>query len=175
MQLEMLYIARHAPAEEFHPAHPGQDAPRRLTASGERLATTVFNALHERGFTPEHIYTSPFARTFRTAELAREAFHLRQPVESVAGLAPAGNRDDVRALLLNSPYRTAMMVGHEPAVSQWVSELCSRSGSIAQYFERAGVTLVRVYELGGHLRGELVFHAPPSLFAGADELEPDGP
>ncbi len=165
MQLQLLYIARHAPAEEFNPQAPGQDAPRRLTATGETLAHRVFSSLKKLGHVPEHIYSSPYIRTARTAEIARQELGIRTPVEMLTALAPGNNRDDVRATLLECPYRSAMIVGHEPDVSSWISDLCLRSGNLAQFFERAGVSLVRVYELRGGIRGELVFHAPPTLFA----------
>jgi phosphohistidine phosphatase SixA len=163
MQLQLLYIARHAPAEEFNPQAPGQDSARRLTASGEALAHQVFGALQKLGHVPEHIYASPYARTARTAEIAREALKMRSPVETLPTLAPGNNRDHVRSILIECPYRSAMIVGHEPDVSGWISDLCLRNGNLAQFFERAGVSLLRVYELRGGIKGELVFHAPPTL------------
>jgi phosphohistidine phosphatase len=162
MQLQSLYIARHAPAEEFHPEHPGEDAPRRLTSTGEALAQQMFAALRALGHSPEAIATSPLVRTRQTAEAARHAFHVRQPVELMPALAPHGSQAEVLAHLQTCPHRSLMLVGHEPGVSDLVSALAAR-GHVQQIFERAGVAYLRVHELGDKVRGELVFFAPPSL------------
>jgi phosphohistidine phosphatase len=162
MVVESLLIVRHAHAEEFHPEHPGQDEPRRLTAEGVQVARGMFGHLHRLGIQPDAIWTSPLERTRHTAEIGRELLGLRQPVESVGALTPHGTPEAVARLLPACPHRFLMIVGHNPGVSEFVSLLTS-DGKLEIGFERAAMAHVRVMMRKGQLRGELAWYLPPAL------------
>jgi phosphohistidine phosphatase len=162
MAIETLYIARHSLAEDHHPQHPGVDEERRLTAEGVDVATQVFRTLASRGYRPDQVWCSPLTRTHQTAEVAREQFGIRHPLELVDGLAPHGAPLLVMERLMATDARHVMVVGHDPGVGDLLGQLVTK-GPLIQRFERAGVAAVQVYALGGRLRGELLFYAPPAL------------
>lgn len=163
MAIETLYIARHSLAEDHHPQHPGIDEVRRLTEEGIDVARQVFGEMGMRGYRPDHIWCSPLTRTQQTAEIARVQFGIQRPVECVEGLAPHGAPLLVMERLMATDAKSVMVVGHDPGVGDLLGQLVTK-GPLIQRFERAGVASVQVYALGGRLRGELLFYAPPTLF-----------
>ena len=64
-----LFIARHAWAG--HLGDPGwpEDSLRELTTEGVERFTSVVQTLADRGFTPQRIATSPYARCRQTAQI----------------------------------------------------------------------------------------------------------
>jgi phosphohistidine phosphatase len=163
MAIETLYIARHSLAEDHHPQHPGIDEERRLTAEGVDVATQVFRSMDALGYRPDQVWSSPLTRTHQTAEIARVQFGIRHPLEYVDGLAPHGAPLLVMERLMATDAKSVMVVGHDPGVGDLLGQLVAKAPLI-QRFERAGVAAVQVYALGGRLRGELLFYAPPTLF-----------
>ena len=62
MTSRFVYIARHAWASEFGDPRWSDDSLRELEADGAERYVKVVEALAERGFAPELVATSPYAR-----------------------------------------------------------------------------------------------------------------
>ena len=78
----ILYIVRHAWAEE--PGNPAwsEDAQRPLAREGQERFARVVKTLAERGFAPQRIATSPLIRCWQTAEIvAKHVEHKPEIIE----------------------------------------------------------------------------------------------
>ncbi|WP_129337793.1 SixA phosphatase family protein [Cellulomonas endophytica] len=118
-----LVLLRHARAE--HPAGP--DRTRPLALEGRRQAGAVGGALAAAGLVPDVVLCSSALRTRQTWDLVRQGM----------GAAGAGARLELRDALYESgvaelvglvtalppQVRTALVVGHEPTVSEAVAAL----------------------------------------------------
>lgn len=141
-----LYLMRHGPAEDE--ADSGVDADRALTASGRERVRNVAKALIEAKESPREILTSPLVRAVQTAEV----------VAIVAGVAqlrvrrevgPGGDCARLARFLSASGRKRAMLVGHEPDLSDLLSTLLGASHN--RPFEKAmviGLHLSRTTGLG---------------------------
>ena len=121
----IVYIVRHAPAEQHDPDRWPDDAQRPLTKKGKRKFGRAAEGLTEIAAKPEVHLTSPFTRARQTAELLVKRAGWPDPVE-----APqlAGGSDPAETLPLlaeHSGVKAVALVGHEPHVSELTSLLLS--------------------------------------------------
>ena len=161
-----LFIVRHGPAEDEHPDHPGDDQARRLTDEGiekVRLAAAGARAL---GYLPSQIWTSPLTRASQTAAIFSQAYGPQVDVVTTPALATFGANADVRTALGAATVDAVMVVGHEPNLSDLVSELCA-GGFLRVAIKKSSLTHVRLRELRGALIGELVAYLPPRALRAA--------
>lgn len=118
----MLYILRHATAEEASPS--GEDGARRLTERSKEKMRGAAIALRELVPRFDSILTSPLARATETAEIVAAAYE-NKPAPQVlpalaTGVAPS---DAVVALRTFAKLADVMIVGHEPQLSAIASIL----------------------------------------------------
>jgi len=119
----LLYIIRHAWAEERDEGQYPDDDLRPLTGEGRKRFRKLVRTLADRGFVPAQIATSPLPRCRQTAEIIAELVPSRPPVTVVEDLSPGGNLD---ALLEWTRRRTpadVAWVGHAPDVSHLTAAL----------------------------------------------------
>lgn len=124
--MKRLYIARHGAAQSAYEA--GSDYARRLTRSGEEKVCRVAEWLSAQSdwILPERILTSAAPRAHRTAELLAETWGVPQAAFSPQQSLYAGRPSDyLHALVRSLPDEVscAMVVGHNPTVSEWVADL----------------------------------------------------
>ena len=119
----LLYIIRHAWAEERDERRYPDDNLRPLTGEGGKRFRKLVRGLADRGFMPGEIATSPLLRCRQTAEAIAELVPSRPRVTVVDALAPGSNLD---VLLEWTSLRTpsdVAWVGHAPDVSHLTAAL----------------------------------------------------
>ncbi len=154
-----LYVLRHAIAEE---AALGQaDSERRLTQEGERKLRRVLGRARDAGVRPERIITSPYVRARGTAVIAAEELGFGGELIETDRLEPhvgvAELWDEVRVL---AGSRSAMLVGHNPQLSAFVSGAIGCSGYGVE-MKKAGLAALDVYGAGPQLRAALSWLLTP--------------
>ena len=108
----MIWLLRHGDSEP----HGGDDASRQLTDKGKRQAANAGKAIAALGIEIEVCLSSPKVRAFQTAKIACETLGMEPEVEE----SLRGGLIDVRELAAG---RDALLVGHEPDLSNAVAEL----------------------------------------------------
>ncbi len=114
-----LLVIRHAAAEDKRLPH--DDASRRLTSAGERTFRGVVRGLKRLGWELDRVFTSPWLRAARTAELLAS---LGEPVTLETELLAQAPRAELLAQITEyaggaEKRRAVAIVGHEP----WLGEL----------------------------------------------------
>jgi len=122
-----LILVRHAEAEAESPGTMG-DFGRALTHRGREQAADTGGYLlgltkKKRGL---HVWTSPFVRAVQTAE--ELAARIPRATVSVAEALGSGQSvsGQVKLCLALDPHEDAVLVGHEPLLSELGAELLSR-------------------------------------------------
>jgi phosphohistidine phosphatase len=155
-----LYVMRHGPAEDV--AESGIDGDRALTAAGRQRVREVASALLDAKEEPLHVFTSPLVRAVQTAEIVAVVTNLTDRRGSVAvrrDLAPGGAGAQLARRLVSEGRRRAMLVGHEPDLSELVSVLLG--GRFERPFEKAMVVGVHLTADRNHGRLRLVVEPNP--------------
>jgi phosphohistidine phosphatase len=124
----VIYLLRHGDAEDSDE----DDAARRLTAKGERQASTAGRALRALDAEIDACLASPKARAAETARLACEALGLEP---ETASELRGGNFD---AVALAAGRGDVLLVGHEPDLS---AEIARLTGATAK-LRKGGLAIV---------------------------------
>ena len=117
-----LYIVRHGIAEDRLGVKC--DAERRLTDEGRAKTLAVAEGLGALGVSVDVILTSPLPRARETAEILADVLGPEGGVRATSALEPGFSITDLcEALLEGGEPSDAMIVGHEPDLSELVSTL----------------------------------------------------
>jgi phosphohistidine phosphatase len=108
----LIWLLRHGDAEP----HGGDDADRRLTDKGKRQAARAGKAILALEIEIEVCLTSPKVRSLQTAKIVCEELGMEPEIEERL----RGGLVDVREIAAG---REALLVGHEPDLSNAVAEL----------------------------------------------------
>lgn len=140
-----LYVLRHGRAVEFEHWH-GTEPERPLTEKGRAELRRVARGLKRLGVAPDVILSSPFTRAWDTAMIVGAALHIAPtPAQE---LEPGGELEGLTALLATltreHPLDSALLVGHEPGVSQFIGHLIGRDGSAHVEMRKASCARVDV-------------------------------
>ncbi|MDP8243108.1 MAG: phosphohistidine phosphatase SixA [Candidatus Hinthialibacter antarcticus] len=118
-----LYIIRHAIAVDRFDAEVQSDAERWLTDEGiekMKIAARGLASLID-GF--DCIYTSPYRRAKETAQIVADA--LPAPIEELGELQPGVEFGLIAKMLQSKTDDCVALVGHEPDLSELISESIS--------------------------------------------------
>ena len=138
-----LILVRHAEAEAESPSTMG-DFGRSLTRRGREQAADTGEYLHahtkrKKGL---RVWTSPFVRAVQTAEeLAAQLPDAAVSVAEVLGSGQSVNGEVTMCLALGSK-EDAVLVGHEPLLSELGAELLSLR-SLPFSFEKGACLILR--------------------------------
>ena len=132
-----VYIVRHGIAEDYH---PDGDAARELTETGRKKAKKMIQFI-EKSAKPDVLLTSPFIRAVQTAELAAGVFGMKKKVEYSDALLPGSGSSDVLIELCARNEDSVFLFGHNPHLSELVSDLIS-GGTAEIQLKKASITLV---------------------------------
>ena len=139
-----LYVVRHGPAEDQ--SSSGQDGDRALTPSGRERVRSVAELLVELDEAPVTIITSPLVRAVQTAEIIAVVARPAQSkglVEVRREMSPSGDPAELVGQLLAERRKRAMIVGHEPDLSELVATLLGKD-SFRRSFDKAMVVGLHV-------------------------------
>jgi phosphohistidine phosphatase len=158
---DRVHLVRHA-----HAGDPlswaGPDAARPLTGKGRTQAARLGALLVAAGVRPERILSSPKVRARETADIVAAALDMSAVLDE--RLAEECDLDELEAVLTSSGAREVMIVGHDPYLSDLLTELLGAAGGQAMPKGAiATLDVERPLRPGG---GSLRWFVPPVLLPG---------
>ena len=154
-----VFFLRHGLAGE-RSEWKGNDAARPLTNEGIEKIKGIAATLAALNLGLNAIVTSPLVRARQTAEIVAQKLEVKL-IED-ARLAPGFNAEQLRAILLDHPGASAVMVvGHEPDFSDTISALIGGGRIVCK---KGGLALVELPDAQSR-KGELVWLVPPKVLA----------
>jgi phosphohistidine phosphatase len=158
----ILYIIRHAWAEERDDEHWPDDSLRPLTADGQKRFNKLLKKLADVRFAPAVIATSPLVRCRQTAEIVAKRFPSGPKIVPLDALAPHSDLDLLIQWTAQREEDEIAWVGHAPDVGQLAAQLIS-DGTAAIRFRKGAVAAI-LFENGiGLGKGELQWLATAKL------------
>jgi len=145
MTAQYVYIARHAWAGEFGDPRWPDDSQRELKSEGAQRYVRVVNVLAQRGFAPEVIATSPYARCRQTADLIAQHTPLRPQVVELEALAPGSDFEALVRWSRQTGLDQICWVGHAPDVGYLTAALVGGEQAHIR-FAKGAVAAVRFSE-----------------------------
>lgn len=136
----MLFIVRHAWAEDRGEAYPNDDL-RPLTKAGRKRFGKVVSRLAERGFAPQHIAVSPLVRCRETAEIIAEFVPGEPKVTVVEALSPGSSLEPLIQWTREQGAEDVAWVGHAPDVGELTAALIG-DGSAALRFSKGAIAAI---------------------------------
>ena len=113
---------------------------------------------------PDRIATSPLKRSRETAEIVAKALKGRYKVEVWDELKPEGNKQDLYSRLSKlKPESTVLCVGHEPYLSQAMSEVMGHQGPSGLVLRKSGLARLTINSFSPKAKGELRWLLTPRL------------
>ncbi len=158
-----LYFLRHGPAlsrSEWN----DPDSTRPLSADGKDAVRRVASAVESLVLDLDIVVTSPYERALATARIVAEAFSRPVPVAENRDLEPHRFTAAALEALLESQTGVAsiMLVGHEPSMSEVLSEVIGGGDLVMKKGALARVDLHSI----ARPRGELRWLLTPKLLDG---------
>ncbi|WP_417527024.1 phosphohistidine phosphatase SixA [Marinomonas shanghaiensis] len=118
--LKRLYVLRHGNAQPYGYAH---DESRELTELGVAEVKTVAQAFREKGERFDAVFVSPYVRAQQTAKVFLAALDGVVEIKSCPLITPDGRKIDTAQWLNDQPYRSILLVTHQPFAHQFVDYL----------------------------------------------------
>lgn len=150
----LLYIVRHAWAEERDDRVYPDDDLRPLTEKGQKRFRRLVELLVARGFDPAHVATSPLVRCRQTAEIITKLSPKRPEVTLLAELAPGAKLAPLAPWTDRHAEGDIAWVGHAPDVGELTATLIGQA-PCAIRFSKGAVAALRVQGRVATGRGEL--------------------
>jgi phosphohistidine phosphatase len=122
-----IYVARHAWAGSFGDPEWPDDSLRELEAEGAQRYARLLKKLSKRGFAPEVVATSPYARCRQTAELISLHTEYSPEVVELEALTPGSNFEELAVWSRRTESDSICWVGHAPDVSHLAGALMGSS------------------------------------------------
>ena len=163
----LVYLVRHAIAEERGPAWP-DDRLRPLTRGGRVRMRAAVAGLATLGLRIDLVFTSPLVRAVQTAEILAGGLDPSPSIEELAALSPdepvaVAGRALGRVLQLQGVKRSPAVafVGHEPGLGELAAWLMGAQAPVV--FKKGAVCCLDITALPPRGRGRLRWHAPPKM------------
>lgn len=152
----ILYVIRHAWAEEPDDPKWTDDRQRPLTDDGKERFAKVVKALVERGFAPGVIATSPLVRCRQTADIVAMHSPDRAKVVERTELEPGSDLEGVLHWTRNqaADFEEVAWVGHAPDVGNMAASLIGDAGCSLR-FAKGAIAAIRFPGPPGVRKGEL--------------------
>lgn len=141
-----LFILRHGIAVDRDPQSFPDDSRRPLTLKGEDRVKQICEAMQALELSFDRIFSSPYRRASQTAEIVAAALGLKKGLEFRDELIPEG---DPKALVrflnqLEPAPENALLVGHEPYLSGFISQLVSGELTAAVDLKKGGLAKLEI-------------------------------
>lgn len=153
-----ISFLRHGIAEELRAGL--SDADRRLTDEGIREMEVVARGIARLGLKLDAILTSPLKRARETAAIVLEALNREPELIVCDELAYDLNLRTLSTMLKNTHGERVLLVGHEPTMSETLTELIG-GGSVRLKKSCLAVVKTDGIAVGA---GELRMLVPPEVF-----------
>jgi phosphohistidine phosphatase len=144
-----IFILRHGIALERDDWKGKDDSLRPLTREGEKQLQKISRALKKMKLEFDLILSSPYARAKTTAEIVADKLKLKKRLKLSEALIAEGEPEQVvnEITALKPPPEYLLLVGHEPYLSQLISQLISGDAGMNIDFKKAGLCRLKVDEL----------------------------
>lgn len=156
-----LYLIRHSEAEKVSPQK--KDFDRELTPGGIELLKSAIaywkRIIH--GF--DLIVTSPLIRAVQTSEIIANGFNYSKEVIKDNNLGTGAITSDLIELINTFSVENIACIGHQPDLSNHVSNIISKSGCTL-HFPPAAICKIRFNGQAKFSKGELIYLIPPEIF-----------
>jgi phosphohistidine phosphatase len=157
-----LYILRHGDAVEHgDPRYKENDRP--LTQKGVERTKELAHALREMEIEFDAIVSSPLVRAKETAEFVARGLKFSGKVDFTDHLAPSGSMEDLVNHIHMLRPDTALLVGHEPYLSSFISLLCTGGTGLPIVMKKGGLCRLNVESLRCEKCATLEWLLPPRV------------
>lgn len=154
-------MLRHGDAGKRSPS--SGDFKRTLTSEGRQEIVDLSNGLKFLEVKLDYILTSPLLRAKNTAELVAKSLKYKGKIEELNALKPEGSRLEFYSALSKLKRESVVLVvGHEPYLSQMISESISQSDCRID-LKKAGLARIRILAILPKLKGDLRWLLTPKL------------
>ena len=136
-----IYIARHAWAGQRGDPQWPDDSLRELTPEGIERFTKVVKALADRGFEPQRIATSPYARCRQTADIIAKPVSGKATIDELEALEPGSELELLIEWTNEQDGKNVCWVGHSPDVERLAAELIG-AGTARVRFAKGAVAAI---------------------------------
>lgn len=160
-----LFILRHGIAADKDDARYKKDEDRPLTEEGHKKTLRIARRMKELGLSFDLVLSSPLARARQTAEITASVLGCKNKLKFSPHLAPAGDKGAlVRQLNGQKPRpKRALLVGHEPYLSELTSTLLVGKPGISIDLKKGGLCKLEVKTLRYGQCATLEFLVPPKV------------
>ncbi len=156
-----LYLVRHSDAEKTQQGK--RDEERKLIKEGrERIKAAASGWMYIISRL-DLICSSPYARAMETAELIAEIFEYEKEIIHDKSLAAGCFTKDLITLVNSLGAENIMVVGHQPDLSEHVSNLISSSGALVD-FKKAALAKISFNGKVNLAKGYLEYLVPSDAF-----------
>lgn len=156
-----LYLVRHADAEKTQPGKGDKD--RELTREGKDIIQKTADKWVSFIKNPDFICTSPYIRAVETAEIIAESFEFEKEIIKDKALSSGGYTKDLITLVNSLGGEDILVVGHQPDLSEHVSNLISSKGALIE-FKKAAIAKISFKDKADFSKGYLEYLIPPQVF-----------
>ena len=154
---------RHGDAGKTIPSG-SSDSKRPLTVAGEKEMIIISKALKKMGIRLDVILTSPLKRAHQTADIVAKEFKAQNKLRQMRELSPEGDKKALYQSLSSFKEGTSiLLVGHNPYLSEMVSEVVTDDSSVRLDLKKGGIVRIRVTAPAPKLKGELRWIITPRL------------
>ena len=128
-----IYFLRHASAGQYSP--DSNDDKRPIDKTGEQQSHDIGRALAELDLKLDAIISSPLTRAMQTATIAAAELGHKGKIVTDDALRPEASCEQVESLLARyAKKKTIMLVGHNPSMTEFLTQLLTGSNS-AQFID----------------------------------------
>ncbi len=156
-----IYLIRHGDAEKA--VIGKKDFDRELTQSGKlkmKLAAQSWKNLIEKF---DLIISSPLIRTLQTANIIAEVYEVKSKSIIDKKLSPGSRSESIIELANAANVEDIAFVGHQPDMSEILSDLISSKGVVVD-FKKGAVAKISFHNKAHISKGVLEFLVPASAY-----------
>ena len=156
-----LYLVRHADAEKTQPGKRDED--RKLIREGKDTIQKCADQWKYFIKNMDFICTSPYARAVETAEIIAKSFEFEKEIIKDKALLSGSYTKDLITLVNSLEGEDILVVGHQPDLSEHVSNLISAKGAFIE-FKKSAIARISFKGKADFSKGYLEFLIPPGTF-----------
>jgi phosphohistidine phosphatase len=130
-----LYLVRHGDAEKTQPGKRDED--RKLVKEGREQVKAAAGGWQYIINKLDLICSSPYKRALETAEIIAETFEYEKEIIKDRVLGAGCFTRDLITLVNSLDVENVLVVGHQPDLSEHVSNLISASGALVDFKKTA--------------------------------------
>ena len=167
-----LYCLRHGYAGK-RLTDPVKDTQRQLTEPGKKEVVQVAKSLKKLKIKFNYIFSSPWPRAFQTAKIIGAEYKITKKIEQYIELKPDGNKEFLYMKLKNLNVDSIILiVGHEPYLSNMISDIISKNNGMDRshngkginiVLKKAGLSKINITSTVPKFKGELSWLLTPKI------------